>query len=751
MATSVNNPTNSPPVKNQPLPFIRSASGKATLKADRPKDAFNSGKDYQDEGAPLPTRDPETGVIKYTPYASVFNPYVTPPTKEEMEALARPDETSQTQISYVKESVVMDVDARLIVSSMSQMRRGVFREAHYPTLVDYIKSPHYKKLREAKVVSNQLAKLATKTKFRETGKATVAGVKLNPRLVHLYNKVDKGIYRRLKESGFEGELKKLREDFFSQDDLGNSAGTGQISPNWDGGQSFNLAGREPDFTPLIAGPYNKQLYWFDYLDMHAKAFQAWCHNPVAKRIVKVIAQFVLGKGVKLTVMRAMSRAEEAQQNQQIPNAQKMVSLAQNISRGQVQTPQDWKASCQSILDRHWMKNTLHIRSKKILRSLIIFGEQFIRYFDAPWGLKVRQLDPSTIWEVITDPDDPEQEFYIHMQYPCLHGGIEIPLLNGKKKTVEELAQEWKATKRSQWIYTYDRERRTLVPGKVWNVIKVGDKKCVEVTLDNKKSFTVSEDHPVLLRDGEYKEAAKLSAGESLMPFDMRLRTIQGHKSKNRKKLYQQVYQPELDCWEFTHRRVAKEIWGVEQGEVVHHDDRNKRNNEPENLKPISSYEHLLEHSKTVGLRKIRERNRTISKAITEWHKEHREEFKRKKAGPFYKRTKESNRKISEARKREWANPRQRNKRIKASNMEAATKASQKLSKKYGYDWRTKGNPPPWKNHRVVSVRKVGWHIVYDLTVDILHQPLRTRNGKEVHNPIGIVAGGFLGNTRYQWY
>lgn len=416
MATSVNNPTNSPPVKGQPVPFIRSASGKKTVQLEREKDGFNSGKDYQDEGAPLPTIDMESKVVPYRPYASFVNQFVLPPTLEEMKALTQPDETSQTQVYYHKEAVVMDVDAKLMISSVNQMRNGIFREAHYPSLIDYMNSPYYRKLRETKIQTELLASISKKSRLREAGEATIAGVRLNPRLIGLYNKVDKQIARRLRESGFVNEYKKLREDFFSQDG-GNDSGVGQIGPNWDGGSSFNLAGREPDFTPLMAGPYNKQLYFFDYLDMHAKAFQAWTHNPIAKRIVKVIAQFVLGKGVKLTVMRALRRSEEQKQKQQTPNAGTLVALAQNISKGQVQQPQDWKAECQTILDRHWTKNSLHIRSKKILRSLLIFGEQFIRYFDAPYGLKLRQLDPSTIWEVVTDPDDAETEFYLHQQYP----------------------------------------------------------------------------------------------------------------------------------------------------------------------------------------------------------------------------------------------------------------------------------------------------------------------------------------------
>lgn len=427
MATPVNNPTNSPARAEQALPFIRNASGKATVAAQKQKDAFNSGKDYIDEGAPLLTVDAD-GKKNYPPAMQIVSNLILPPTKEDMEALSHPDEASQTKISYLREAVVMDVDAKLIISTEAQMKRGYFREAHYPTLIDYVNSPYYRKLRESKIVSERLAGLAYKTKLREAGQATVAGIRLNPQLVNLYKNVDRSISRKLKESGFDKHLdklaksRKLREDSFTQDGVGNVSGFGQFGPNWDGGRSFGLAGREVDFTPLMAGPYNKQLYWFDYLDMHSKAFEAWTHNPVAKRIVKVITQFVLGKGVKLTVMRALQKSQENSEN--APSGQNLQKMAQQVAQvqqgGQPQQqnkPDDWKARAQTILDRHWAKNKLHIRGKKILRDLIIFGEQFPRYFDAPWGLKLRQIDPSTVWEVVTDPDDCENEFYLHQQYP----------------------------------------------------------------------------------------------------------------------------------------------------------------------------------------------------------------------------------------------------------------------------------------------------------------------------------------------
>lgn len=296
MATSVNNPTNSPPIKGQALPFIRKETMVLSAKAN--KDAFNSGQEYQDEGAPLMT----TNYSVAKPYGFVTNPYINPPTKEEIESLSHPDEASQTQVAYLKEAVVMDVDAKLIISTMDQMKKGVFREAHYPTLMEYMASPHYKKLRETRIVAERLSGLTHKSRLRES-QATVAGIRLNPRLVSVYNNIDARIVQGLKKKGFDKELSQLRESLGGTKRFREDTFTSE--PNWDGGTSWTSNGREQDFIPLMAGPFNKQLYWFDYLDMHSKCFEAATHNPVAKRIIKVITQFVLGKGVKLTVQLSL--------------------------------------------------------------------------------------------------------------------------------------------------------------------------------------------------------------------------------------------------------------------------------------------------------------------------------------------------------------------------------------------------------------------------------------------------------------
>lgn len=394
MATLVNNPTNAPPRPNAALPWTTEKHRQIIqmVRTEKKKiDTFNNGKDYEDEGAPPPLLL-QTGLFgdqqpKPRPYAWSGGGIVeTGAYLQSLKDFGNIDKTAQgTGISYLREAVVMDVDAKLIISTENQMRNGVFRECHYPTMHEYIKSDHYKRLREANVQVQQIIRKAEKTKFREAAsKDTPIGIRFNPSLVTAVNARDKLLMKRFRES-----------------DVGSFSGS--LAPDWDGGLSFEVGGRVPPFTPLIAGPYNKQLYYFDYLDMHSKAFEAWTHNPIAKRIVDVTKQFVLGKGVRLTVTKAELKTGNTQPHPQTGQ--------------QVPVYEDYTENCQAILDRHWMKNSLHIRSKQILQDLIIFGEQFIRYYEASWGLRIRSLDPSTIWEVITDPDDVENEFYIHQQYP----------------------------------------------------------------------------------------------------------------------------------------------------------------------------------------------------------------------------------------------------------------------------------------------------------------------------------------------
>lgn len=144
------------------------------------------------------------------------------------------------------------------------------------------------------------------------------------------------------------------------------------------------------FLPLIPGPLTRQLYWQSYFEMSAKAFEAYNHDPISWRGVQLIEQFSLGAGIRAKVTKS-------------------------TGEGKGQTHD----AAQQVWDDFWQNNKMDDRLKKIRRDLSIMGEQFIRYFpDAgnPKGLIIRSLDPASIYDVITDPEDFETVYFYHQQF-----------------------------------------------------------------------------------------------------------------------------------------------------------------------------------------------------------------------------------------------------------------------------------------------------------------------------------------------
>lgn len=83
----------------------------------------------------------------------------------------------------------------------------------------------------------------------------------------------------------EKAFSKMREgnDPFGQDDFA--------------GANIGLVG--DDFIPIQGGPFNKQLYLFDFLKTMSAAFWAYHHDPIAKAAVSIIRDFTLGKGYRI--------------------------------------------------------------------------------------------------------------------------------------------------------------------------------------------------------------------------------------------------------------------------------------------------------------------------------------------------------------------------------------------------------------------------------------------------------------------
>jgi hypothetical protein len=158
-----------------------------------------------------------------------------------------------------------------------------------------------------------------------------------------------------------------------------------------------------EVVPLLGGPFTKQLYYYDYLRMHALAFYAFHNDPIAKRIVEITRDFVLGRGFKIVCDN--------------PKAQAL-----------------WDAFAEV--------NQIEILVDHIVAESSIYGENFLWWLpnhdtkigyrlapgqEVPKGLlpRVRLLDPSGIWEIVTFPEDITRVLYYYYNAPTqyqLYGG-----------------------------------------------------------------------------------------------------------------------------------------------------------------------------------------------------------------------------------------------------------------------------------------------------------------------------------------
>lgn len=171
--------------------------------------------------------------------------------------------------------------------------------------------------------------------------------------------------------------KFLKEDSFGYEDT-YSAGSGAF-PN------------RPEYTPLIGSPFYKQLYLQDYWEMHSKCFWYSNYSGIGKMIVDMTRNFVMGKGFSVhfkdkTLQDIWSRYEDE-------------SGIQELAR-------DW---CDDVTK---------------------FGEVMIRKIPTGRGVVHRSIDPSTIWEIVTDPENINDVRYYHQQYNTqyqIFGDTKTPL------------------------------------------------------------------------------------------------------------------------------------------------------------------------------------------------------------------------------------------------------------------------------------------------------------------------------------
>lgn len=99
---------------------------------------------------------------------------------------------------------------------------------------------------------------------------------------------------------------------------------------------------------------------------------------------------------------------------------------------------------------------------------------------------------------------------------CLAGDTVIPLLDGTKPTIKELAE---SENKERYLYSYDMNSNEYTVGKTTDIWSTGIKPVYRITLDNGESFKLTSNHRLLTRDKHWKSIdSGLSVGDSLMPF-----------------------------------------------------------------------------------------------------------------------------------------------------------------------------------------------------------------------------------------
>ena len=156
-----------------------------------------------------------------------------------------------------------------------------------------------------------------------------------------------------------------------------------------------------DFVPFLGGPFYKQLYIYDYLRMHGYAFWAVNHWPMARAAVNIMRDFTLGRGYRVDI--------QDKDGNRHPRAEAM-----------------WEAFEEA--------NDIKTMMSYLAEELSVYGETMLWWLPnndsriayqlgpkdkVPKGIipRVRLMDPSMFWEIVTYPEDISRVLYYQWVSP----------------------------------------------------------------------------------------------------------------------------------------------------------------------------------------------------------------------------------------------------------------------------------------------------------------------------------------------
>ncbi|HMF59178.1 MAG TPA: toprim domain-containing protein, partial [Vicinamibacterales bacterium] len=184
---------------------------------------------------------------------------------------------------------------------------------------------------------------------------------------------------------------------------------------------------------------------------------------------------------------------------------------------------------------------------------------------------------------------------------CFTGDTMVALASGQSRSFADLAADWDQGI-THFGYTTNKAGRVVLAPLVAPRLTKRDAPLVRVTLDNEDSVRCTPDHLFRLRDGSYRRADELSAGDSLMPL---YRSTSSRSRGDKLEGYERVWVNDRDEWVYTHYvadgyNLRHGLDSQDNGNVRHHIDVNKRNNDPRNLRRMTWEDHAALHASLMG-------------------------------------------------------------------------------------------------------------------------------------------------------
>ncbi|MFI7431953.1 toprim domain-containing protein [Micromonospora haikouensis] len=184
---------------------------------------------------------------------------------------------------------------------------------------------------------------------------------------------------------------------------------------------------------------------------------------------------------------------------------------------------------------------------------------------------------------------------------CFTGDTMVALASGRSRSFADLAADW-AQGISHFGYTTNKAGRVVVAPLVEPRLTKRDAPLVRVTIDNGEAVRCTPDHLFRLRDGSYRRADALAPGDSLMPL---YRSLSSKAEGQKLQGYERVWMNDKEEWVYTH--YLADAWNLRHGRdsatngnVRHHIDIDKRNNDPRNLRRMTWADHSALHAAMMG-------------------------------------------------------------------------------------------------------------------------------------------------------